>query len=92
MRANNTVSIQIHRGVNFVNLQFSACLQKYVNVKIPILLLDIRERTRALQIKIAKKKQVFRVKNLWGCRPNSKYLLPSVAALSLTIGKHDIVS
>ena len=36
--------------------------------------------------------QVFRVKNSWGCRPNSKYLLPSVAALSLTIGKHDIVS
>ena len=31
-------------------------------------------------------------KYLWGCCPNLKYLLPSVAALSLTIGKHDIVS
>ena len=32
-------------------------------------------------------KQVFRVKkNSWGCRPNSKYLLPSAAALSLMIG------
>ena len=37
-------------------------------------------------------KQVFRIKSSWGCRPNSKYLLPSVTALSLTIGKHDIVS
>ena len=34
----------------------------------------------------------FELKNLWGCRSNSKFLFPSVTALSLTIGKHDIVS
>ena len=48
---------------------------------------------KAEQFRTKEMKQVFQVKkNLWGCCPNSKYLLPSVAALSLTISKHYIVS
>ena len=34
----------------------------------------------------------FELKNSWGCHFNSEYLFPLIAALSLTVYNHDIVS